>query len=330
MRFVIYGAGAVGGAIGGRLFQSGHDVSLIARGDHLAALQSDGLRLQWADGDETLPVPAVANPSDIELTNDDVVFLCMKTQDTAGALAALHDSAPPGVAIVSAQNGVESERLALRHFANVYAMVVMLPATHLEPGHVIISSAPLTGILDIGRYPTGSDGRAEEISKTLAASTFSSAVDERVMRQKHAKLLMNLGNALQAACGSGAEAGDIYRRLREEATACYEAAGIDWATDDEVRERRSGNRTLQPVAGQGRQGSSTWQSLARGQGSVEADYLNGEIVLLGRLHGVPTPANETVRRLANSLAAEGRPPGTVPVEDVRRLIDEAGSSQAAG
>ena len=53
MRFVVYGAGAVGGVIGARLFEQGHDVALIARGAHQAAIESNGLRLDTADGSQT-------------------------------------------------------------------------------------------------------------------------------------------------------------------------------------------------------------------------------------------------------------------------------------
>ena len=70
------------------------------------------------------------------------------------------------------------------------------------------------------------------------------------------------------------------------------------------------------MPGHERQGGSSWQSLARGLGSIETDYLTGEIVLLGRLHRVPTPVNDLLQRLANRMAAEGRPPGSVAAEDV--------------
>jgi 2-dehydropantoate 2-reductase len=70
-----------------------------------------------------------------------------------------------------------------------------------------------------------------------------------------------------------------------------------------------------PVPGAPRR-SSTWQSLTKGAGSVETDYLTGEVVLLGRLHGVATPANALLQRLATELAAEGRPPGSVRASEV--------------
>jgi 2-dehydropantoate 2-reductase len=201
--------------------------------------------------------------------------------------------------------------------------VVMLPATHLEPGVVISSSSPTTGMLDIGCYPTGMDETCRRVAEALNGATFHSMVQERVMRWKYSKLLMNLGNAVQAACGPDADTADIYRELRDEALACYRAGEIDCATAEETRERRAGGLEMRPVGGVMRQGGSTWQSLSRGSGSVESDYLNGEIVLLGRLHGVPTPANATVQGIARRLAAEERPPGSMTADELREEIARA-------
>jgi 2-dehydropantoate 2-reductase len=69
-----------------------------------------------------------------------------------------------------------------------------------------------------------------------------------------------------------------------------------------------------------RKGGSTWQSLARGKRVVEADYLNGEIVLLGRLHGVPTPINAGLQALANRMAREGLPPGSMSAAEVEAAV----------
>ena len=78
---------------------------------------------------------------------------------------------------------------------------------------------------------------------------------------------------------------------------------------------------VQPVNGEYRGGGSSWQSLARGTGSIETDYLNGEIVLLGRMHGVPTPANTLMQRVANEQARLGAPPKSVPVETLLTARD---------
>jgi 2-dehydropantoate 2-reductase len=77
---------------------------------------------------------------------------------------------------------------------------------------------------------------------------------------------------------------------------------------------------IQPVNGSPRGGGSSWQSLTRGTGSIEADYLNGEIVLLGREHGVPTPVNEVLQRLANQAARERQAPGSTGPSEVMALI----------
>lgn len=321
VRFVVFGPGAVGGTIGGRLFQHGHDVVLVARGDHGRALAADGLRLRTPDGDQVLDIPVVSHPGEVDLGPDDVVVLAMKTQDSEAALSDLAAVAPPGLPVVCAQNGVENERLALRRFADVHAMCVMLPGTYLEPGVVVAHGTPLSGILDVGRYPGGTNHVTEAVAAALDSSGFSSRADPAVMRRKYAKLLMNLGNALEAACGREARSSDLARRARREALDCYEAAGIDAATAEEDTARRGDLVTVADVAGAERGGGSSWQSLARGVGTVEVDHLNGEIVLLGRLHGVATPVNALLQRTANRMARAHEPAGSLPVE---RLVAELG------
>lgn len=164
VRVVIYGPGAVGGTIGGRLAQHGHDVALIARGAHGEAIGRDGLRLRTPDGDHVLRLPVVDRPGALSLGAGDVVVLAMKTQHTEAALDELAAAAPADLPVVCAQNGVENERLALRRFANVHAMCVMLPGTHLEPGVVVAHGAPRSGILD--RAWPGAPARSKPITST--------------------------------------------------------------------------------------------------------------------------------------------------------------------
>jgi 2-dehydropantoate 2-reductase len=317
MRFIVYGAGAIGGAIGGRLSQAGHDVSLVARGDHLRVLQDDGLTLVSPDGSATLRLPAIGHPAEADLRDGDVVILAMKSQDTPAAVADLATHAPPGVRVLCTQNGVENERVALRLFRDVYAVAVMLPATHLEPGVVVAHLAPTTGLLDLGRYPAGVDTVAEEVAAALSGATFGSEARPDIMRWKYRKLILNLGNAVEAVCGpEAARSTPLARMARAEGEACLRAAGIDAVSVEDDRARRGDVFELRPVPGHERQGGSSWQSLARGLRSIETDYLTGEIVLLGRLHRVPTPVNDLLQRLANRMAAEGRPPGSVAAEDV--------------
>jgi 2-dehydropantoate 2-reductase len=311
VRFIVHGAGGIGGVIAARLHQSGHDVVAIARGAHLDAWRANGLRLQTPDEDVVLDVPVAGHPSELTFAEGDVVLLAMKGQDTVAALADL----PSFLPIVCVQNGVANEREALRRFEHVYGVCVMMPTAFTEPGIVQAQSAPLTGLLDNGRYPTGLDDTAESVAAALSASTFESIPRPDVMRWKHAKLLMNLGNAVQALCEPGGTKA-LLDIVRAEGVAALHGAGIDFASEEEDAERRKDKLDMRPIGGAMRGGGSTRQSFARGTGSIETDFLNGEIVLLGRLHGVPTPANALVQRLANAAASERRPPGSMTAADV--------------
>jgi len=315
VRFVVYGAGAVGGVVGAHLFRHGHDVTLIARGAHHDAIRERGLRLDTPDESLTLPIPVAARPAEVKFSDGDVVLLAMKTQDTAPALAELAAAAPPGIVVASAQNGVENERLALRLFAEVYGVCVLLPAAFLEPGVVETYMAPVSGLLDVGRYPRGEDDTAHALAAAFRESTFEAEVRPDIMRYKYGKLLTNLGNAVEVVIGPGEQGHAIARLAREEGAACLRAAGIEAQSGVTVLARS------RPVHGRDRLGGSSFQSLQRGTGTIEADYLNGEIVLLGRSHGVPTPVNELLRTLANRMAREGRSPGLMTAEEFLGALD---------
>lgn len=321
MRFIVLGAGAVGGVVGGRLYQYGYDVTLIARGDHGRAIAAKGLTLASASGVLSLPIPVVQSPEDLGWQDGDVVLLAVKSQDTEVSLRQLSACAPASAAVVCLQNGVANEPAALRRFEHVYGVCVMCPASHLEPGVVVASSSPVTALLDIGRYPSGVDGTAEAVAAAISASAMESLARPDIMRWKYTKLLRNLGNAVDAVCGPGHRGTRLSQLAVEEAEACYKAAGIEYVSAEEDRERR-GDR-LHPgddVSGYPRGGSSSWQSLARSQGTIEADYLNGEIVLLGRQYGVPTPVNELLQRTANQMARDRVPPGTYDADELLGLL----------
>jgi 2-dehydropantoate 2-reductase len=317
MRVVVFGAGAIGGAVGARLHQAGHDVTLIARGEHLRALRDRGLRLETPAETSTLTIPAVERPDELAWTGEEVVLLCMKTQDTGGALQALRAVAPPSTAIVCVQNGVENERLALRLYPYVYGAVVMLPAAHLEPGVVQAYGAKLTGIVDLGRWPSGIDDRAAAIAHALAGAGFVSEPREEIVRLKYAKLIMNLANAPLALFAEGAARDELIELAQAEGRSALSVAGIA-CEDAEVSDRdgRWERMGVGEIAGRERAGSSTWQSLARGTGTIETDYLNGEIVLLGRLHDMPTPVNAALCLVAARHAREGGAPGALSAEEV--------------
>jgi 2-dehydropantoate 2-reductase len=324
MRFVVFGAGAIGGVAGARLHQAGHDVVLIARGAHYEAIRDHGLTLEAPDERIVLEIEAGDSPAAVTWGGDEVVLLATKSQDTAGALAALRPFAPLATPIVCMQNGVENERHALRLFANVYGAVVMVPAAHIEPGVVESHASQLTGIIDVGRYPDGADELAEGLATTFRESRFDACARPDVMRLKHSKLLLNLANAVDALCEPGPQTDQLTEAVRDEGRGVLSAAGIEFAAP-EVEDVTGRWKRLGVQPGR-RAGSSTWQSLARHAGEVETDFLNGEIVLLGRLHGVPTPVNEAVAALAYRAGRDGAEPRSLKAQDV---LAQAGGGAVA-
>lgn len=319
MQVVVYGLGAVGGSVAAALARKGHAVTGIARGAHLTAIQENGLRFRGPGFDDLVAVQAVSDPSQISFGSDDLILLAMKSQDTQAALEALRLAGVTDQPIFCLQNGVANERMALRLFPNVHGATVMMPSTHLEPGEVAVFGEPRYGIFDLGRFPTGCDHADQALADLLDDAGFAGFPMPDVMAGKYGKLLMNLGNILKAALGKSADTKDLHNRLKAEAIAVYEAAGIDWRDVGAADPRRDQLLKFVDVPGLERGLGSTTQSLARGM-PLETDYLNGEIALLGRLHDVPTPLNSGLTHLAAQLSAQSATPGSLSLDELTQAI----------
>jgi 2-dehydropantoate 2-reductase len=315
-RIVIVGAGAIGGAVGARLFEAGVDVTLVARGAHAAVIASDGLTLVEPDREVTLPVPVVTAVADAPVDADTVVALAVKTQDTPPVLADLAAAAPASTPVACLQNGVANERLAAERFAATYGVVVMMPAAHLEAGRVEAYASPVPGLFDIGRATGGVDAVVDTLVADFGRAGFHARAVPDVMRWKYTKLLMNLGNAVDAICVRDADAGELVRRARREGRAAFDAAGIEHASAAEEAERRGDLLQVREINGAHRGGGSSWQSVARGLGSIEADAFNGEVVRIGASVGMETPVNALIRDRAVVAAAARVAPNSVPAAEL--------------
>src|ERR671918_113662 len=148
--------------------------------------------------------------------------------------------------------------MAARRFSQDYGMVVWMSATYLEPGVVLNHAVPVDGILDAGCYPEGIDPLITQVTADLTACVFSARPHPRIMRWKYTKLLSNIRNALQAACGLDVRAREFTHALREEALACYRAAGIDFVPEEELQQRVRSQIKLVDIDGHPRAGGSTW------------------------------------------------------------------------
>lgn len=329
-RFVIFGAGAIGGAIGARLHQADHEVLLVTRGAHYEAIATSGLRLRTPVEDVRLTIPIARNIAAARLRDDDIVFLCVKSQDTTGALQSLRDTGKEP-AVVCMQNSVENERAALRLFPRVYGAVVLMPVEHLEPGTVIAFAARQTGHIDVGRYPQGIDSRAEMVAAALAGARFEAKPCADIRTHKYAKLINNVGNAVEALLGP--EDPDVTRMMKlasDEARTVLRTAGIDFDVA-EIADVGAAWRRMDvgEVDGHAPKGRSTWQSIARGAQSVETDFLNGEIVLIARQHNLRAPINEALQRLIAQTLRERLEPGWLSLDHLLGSVDDSGHAGLA-
>lgn len=318
MRLAVIGAGAVGSVVGGLLARAGEDVTLIGRRPHVDAVNRNGLRIDGALGALQVRVSA-GERLDFE---PDVALLTMKTQAVAAAAREIRPYVA-GVPVVTMQNGVRSDELVADVLGkeDILSCVVLFAATYLEPGSVTYS---LQGVLVLG-VPFGPiDERARTIAAVLdkALPTHLSA---DIVGAHWTKLIINESNALPAVTGLSIQ--DVNRRpalsrlsvlLMREAVATIAAAEITLASLPRLPATalRTTLRMPMPVASRlprllsrslGRTPAlgSTLQSIRRGE-KTEIDYLNGEVVALGKRIGRPTPYNAAVVDLVHQVEATGR------------------------
>lgn len=325
-RFLVVGAGAIGGTLAVGLAEHGIGVEVVARGAHLAAIRSDGLTRIGPDGSRTERLTAHATITEAvgagAVDDDTVVVMATKVHQVEPLLDELLAVGGPDVCVATAHNGLEGERLALRRFAEVQSVLINTPGVHVRPGEVEIGATEPRGVLDVGRYPHGVDDRTRAIAAAWTAAGFLSEPVEHLQRRKWAKLLGNTGNALQVLCGRDPAGWEtLYDLVRAEAEDVAEVAGIE--PDLETQQARAAMVARAPIADRPRPGSSTLQSALRARGELEGAVapgdpgtpievlaINGEIALLGRLFDVPTPANALVVAEAVALLASGDPLGS--------------------
>ncbi len=307
MKIIIYGAGAIGSVVGGYLRRAGHDVELIGRGEHIRVIQERGLKLVSPGGTQVIRVPAVTNPDRIKFKTDDVVFLCMKGQDTENALRDLRDSAGD-IPVFCLQNGIRNEELAVSYFRRVYGVMIRIGAEYIVPGEATSRRDP-PGWLIIGRYPRGKDELAETVGEKVRSSGFLVKLTDDVMPYKWGKLMANLGNAVDAITGGeGQEIEIINQAARQELIDCLKQAGIRWIAQEQISREWPETNIIRDSL-KTRQHSSTWQSLTRQQGSAETEFLNGEVVRLGERLGRSVPVNATLNQITQEMAIRKELPG---------------------
>ncbi|QIK73160.1 2-dehydropantoate 2-reductase [Propioniciclava coleopterorum] len=336
-RYVIVGAGAIGGMIGGRLAEAGIATAWVARGEHGRALADRGVTLLTPEGAVHAEAPVWLDPGQADLRADDVLIVATKTQDLAETLPVWADlpvtlpdgsSAPAGevLPVFLATNGVAAEGLAARWFARVFGVCVWCPAVNLEPGVIVVRMAGTSAVLHASRVPAALATDADRdllaaLRADFAAAHIDVPLPADVMPWKHGKLISNLANVVQAVLGPGVDAADVIEAAAAEGRAVMAAAGVDVVEESVEEAVRAAGPRVAPVPGaEGALGGSTWQSLVKGRPSLESDFLNGEIVALAHGAGTAAPVNAALARVGRRAARSGLRPGDLTPDDLRAEV----------
>ncbi|OSC30264.1 2-dehydropantoate 2-reductase [Mycobacterium vulneris] len=343
-RYVIVGAGAIGGTLGGLLARAGAPAVLVARGRHAEVLAADGLTLRTPDGTFRTPVSVTSRPEQVHLTEHDVLVFATKTQQLDAALQEWVDRPVQGtdgtagelLPAMTALNGIAAEEKALRYFARVFGICVWLPAVHLEPGEVIVRSWPIAGQFHLARWPAAVTTAADADFLTGLAETWSAAgirtrVTSDVAPWKYNKLLSNLGNGVGALTAGATDASEILAALRAEGEGVLRYAGIEFVSFEISKAVRADGPTIRPVPGwDNGSTNSTWQSFTRNTGNAETDFFNGEIARIAHRNGIAAPLNAAVARAVRVAVREGAEPGRYSAAQLAQVlgIDASAPSQA--
>jgi 2-dehydropantoate 2-reductase len=318
MRIAVFGAGAVGTWLGAALARTEHDVVLVARGAHGAALAGAGARLRGDDGTEERVSVVVADPAAVGPV--DVVIAAVKAHDLAAAAPQLARLVGPDTIIVGAQNGVpwwyfhgvggEHEGRVVHAVdpggavaaalppAQALGVVVYVGAQVLEPG--VVAVRPEAGLV-LGEPDGSASPRLAAVAQALEAAGFPvrrtadirTEVWTKLMGNASLNLLSVLTRAGTASLATDAGVGPLVRRMMDEVVAIAEAAG--------ARPRISVDERLAITARLGDHRTSTLQDLQAGK-RLELDALGAAVLELAGLFAVPAPTLSAVYALADLQA----------------------------
>ncbi len=308
MKIAVVGAGGVGGYLGGLLARAGHEVALIARGDHLGALREHGLQVQSVHGDfHVKPIAATDRPADIgpvELT-----ICTVKTYDLDNAAEAMRPLVGPSTAVLPLQNGVESAARLRQYYpaANILGGAVWIVAAVAAPG-VIRQESRFRRVV-IGEL----DGRLTPRVRAIQAALLEAGADaeltdviERILWTKLAFIASFSGITSVTRAPAGpvmacAESRALFKRALEEVAAVAQAKGLGLdakLVDDTLAFADRMDPTL----------TSSMQRDVAARRRLEYDAMNGAVVRGGRETGVSTPVHEffwTCLKVVDSMAGGG-------------------------
>ena len=305
MKILIVGAGAVGGYFGGLLARSGEDVTFLARGEHLKAIQEKGLYIKSINGDFNIKIKAVEKPNANE--KYDLIVIAVKSYDLPDACNNIKGTVKNETVLMSLLNGVDSEEIIGSIFGadNVIGSVAFIGSQILDAG---VISHTASGMITIGELDGVKSKRCEEILKIFERAKIPIKLSENIQKDIWAKMVWNTGfNAITALTGSLVsdvlsipESRKIVEMAMKETVEVANKKGI--SLSDDLAEK-----TVSKTLKAGEIKTSMLQDRENGK-AMEIDSINGAIVRLGHEMNIPVPVNETLygalkvinKRLGNS------------------------------
>jgi len=293
MRIAVLGSGGIGGYYGALLAKAGHDVSFIARGAHLEAMQQRGLTLRTPDGDSTIPVTAVADTGTVGAV--DLVLFCVKSYDTGPAAQALAPLMARDTAVVSFQNGVDNVQ-AIASVVGSGAVLIGVVYNALQlAGPGLVQRTGGDGKIVLGELGGALTERVQQIASAFQQTGVAHQVSTDIDRVLWEKFLFIAGvGGVTALARSGIGpllASPGGRTLLT--TSCEEIAAVALAERVPLPADAADRAVEQAATLPPQWRSSLARDLEDGR-RLEVEALSGAVVRRGLKLGVPTPIHRTI------------------------------------
>jgi 2-dehydropantoate 2-reductase len=291
MRIAVVGAGGVGGGFGAALAKAGADVTFIARGAHLAAMKSQGLKIQGGRG-ETHLVPTQATDNPAEIGTVDIVLFCVKLWDVESAGAQIKPLIGADTAVIPLQNGIDAAERLLPILGQNAVMggVAQISASITAPGVVLQVGTFMRMIF--GELDGKRSKRAEEFLALCGKAGFDATLSEQIMTELWMKFILLASNASIMALArqpigrlrDDPDLRPIFLAAWQEVIDVGRARGVALPADalDKILDFTS----HAPPAMK----ASMALDLDRGN-RLELPWLGGKVAELGLKLGVPTPTH---------------------------------------
>ena len=348
-RLAVFGAGAIGGQVGARMFAAGHDVTLIEPWpEQFRAIRDSGLRIEDENG-PVLVRPPVVRPDRLHLLDPvDILFLAVKSYDSDAAVERILPRLSPQAWVVSTQNGINEEIIAQRiESGRILGVVILINAVLEAPGRIQVSTQSVSRSSNlnapgayVGEYAGSSDSKAQEVARYLNA-VWPAKTTRDLMAMRWTKLATSaMVNALSGITGLRSApllgepdvrkvmiqlAAEVVQVARAHGHAIHRLLGN--CTPDQVLDaarRRDGtmDRRLARMSERISPAAATSLLQDHWKGRItEVDHFNGFVVRKGREKGVPTPVNEAVRQLMKRIERKELSSGPRALSPLQSLVN---------